>query len=101
MRSFGATVKMFRPPVTAPEIAAARRQRRGHGSIGDSAMAVLFPELASDRRQPRAALAPGLLRAPPRWRSPPTAPPCLGALVLETVGAGLPPGIATPDGILD
>jgi capsular polysaccharide export protein len=107
MRSSGATVQMFRSPVTAPGGAAAPQPRRGHGSTGESAMAGLFPELAGDSRHPGPAgapfvrLAPGLLRAPPRWRSRRSPPPCLSAVALEIVGRGSPTGIPTPGEFLD
>jgi capsular polysaccharide export protein len=88
------------------------------------AIAALFPELASDRRDrtprgiaawaetqgtarsraraaaagvPLVLLAQGLLRAPPRGRA---SPPCLSALALEVAGPGLPAGIVSPGGVL-
>jgi capsular polysaccharide export protein len=124
MRSFTETIKMFRP--WAGPLAGAIGPRRGlRGEpAGDRAMAALFPELASDRRQPGAAaiaawvgsrgaarmraraseaglpfalLAEGLLRAPLRGRSP---PPCLSALAQESSGPGSPSDVATPGRIL-
>ena len=128
MRSFGDTVTMFRPPATQPDPAAAPRLSRRHRSAGDVAQASLFPELATDRRNPGAAgISPGIalgadargtarLRA---WaaaagvpfvllahgllRSPPrgrTTPPCLSALVLEISGPGPPATIAGTGGLL-
>ncbi len=75
MRSFGDTVKFWRPSAALP--AAAR--------------AVLFPEFAD---APSVRLAPGLLRAPPRGRVP---PPWLSALVDEGVAPGSPAEFPTPE----
>ena len=90
----------------------------------DSVIAALFPEFASDSPHPGAAaiaawagargtarlrarasaagvpfvlLAQGLLRAPPRGRTP---PPCLSARVLEVSGPNLPDAITTPGRVL-
>ena len=59
-----------------------------------AAMAMLFPELAA---VPGVRLEEGLLRAPPRGRTP---PPLLSALVAEGPAGGASAGIATPGGIL-
>ena len=88
------------------------------------AISALFPELASDRRDPASCgiaawagargtarlraqaeavgapfvlLAQGLLRAPPRGRA---SPPCLSALALEISRPGLPAGIVSPGSVL-
>jgi capsular polysaccharide export protein len=61
--------------------------------VAGGGVSALFPELAGNRRQP-VLLAEGLLRAPPRGRTP---PPCLSALAWEISSAGAPAGIVTPD----
>src|SRR5437867_971757 len=71
MRGFRGSETFFRRPAGSP-------------------VAVLFPELAGDRRTRLVLLAEGLLRAAPRGRA---APPCLSALAL----AG---DIASPEKIL-